>query len=124
MPSRSKAFEGGNGNHTSARVQYENSPAWSVASSGSSPHSGANARPRANDVADALYNSTKECLQQSTKGLDFGVVKQRAEQTLGVGSDFWGKNDRDDWFLTSKNIIKMAVVSVPVRTIWDDSDAF
>ena len=54
---------------------------------------------------------TYQRLQQSPKAIDFGVVKQRVEQILDLPPDFWGKNEKDEWFLKSKNIIKMAVVS-------------
>lgn len=70
--------------------------------------------PTASEVAAALIASTNERLQQFPKNLDFGVVKQGAEQRLGVTSDFWLDRDGDEWFSRSKNIIKMAVVSTHV----------
>jgi len=63
------------------------------------------------DIEAALISSTYQRLQQSPKAIDFGVVKQRVEQILDLPSDFWGKSEKDEWFLKSKNIIKMAVVS-------------
>lgn len=67
----------------------------------------ASERPKSATVEDALIRRTNERLQESPKALDFGVVKQRVEQELGLLPDFW---DDEQWFLKSKNIIKMAVV--------------
>ena len=72
----------------------------------------ARSSPTADEVERALISSTNERLYESPKALDFGVVKQRAEAKLGVLSDFWGKSEHDEWFAKSKNIIKMAVVSL------------
>ena len=72
-------------------------------------------RPRTGATAAAieatLISCTNERLTLSPKALDFGVVKQSVEQILGLPPDFWGKSENDEWFLKSKNIIKMAVVS-------------
>lgn len=65
--------------------------------------------PTTTAVEEALIRATFERLQQSPKALDFGVVKQRVEQELGLSPAFW---DDEVWFLRSKNIIKYTVVSV------------
>jgi len=105
------------GSHVSTKVQYEQSPGLSSTSSGPPARSQGYRRREATDVAAALFNCTTESLQLSPKGLDFGVVKREVEQKLGLSPDFWGKDERDEWFLKSKHIIKMAVVNIPMLTV-------
>ncbi|KAK5957286.1 hypothetical protein OHC33_001658 [Knufia fluminis] len=114
LPSRPKKsgveqYDDPNGVAVSNVLQYVHSRTVSRTSSSSPPQSGHNARPTANDVAAALISSTYERLHVSPKALDFGVVKQMVEEKLGLTFAFWGKDDRDEWFSKSKNIIKMAV---------------
>lgn len=124
LPSRPKKsgveqYDDPNGVAVSNVLQYVHSRTVSRTSSSSPPQSGHNARPTANDVAAALISSTYERLHVSPKALDFGVVKQMVEEKLGLTFAFWGKDDRDEWFSKSKNIIKMAVVSIRITISWN-----
>jgi hypothetical protein len=68
--------------------------------------------PSPSEIEVALIKATIIRLNYSSRGLDFGNVKHDVELALGLSSDFWGKNEHDEWFLRSKNVIKKAVVSV------------
>jgi len=106
----------GNGVDVSAELYYDQSSALYTASSGQPMLPRASGSPTAVEVEDALIVSTNERLKESPGSLDFGVVKQRVERLLGLTSDFWGRGEQDEWFLKSKNIIKMAVVSFRIIT--------
>jgi len=108
--------EDGNGSGVAvpASPQHEPSPALSSASSTQQVWLRTDEQPITDDIAAALINSTNEVLLHSPKALDFAVVKQKAAEKLGVSSSFWGKDEQDEWFLKSKNVIKMAVVSYDV----------
>ncbi|EXJ70670.1 uncharacterized protein A1O5_05660 [Cladophialophora psammophila CBS 110553] len=67
----------------------------------------------ADDIEAALIKCTNERLRESPRALDFGVVKKRVEQALGLPSDLWAS---DEWFLKSKSIIKRAVENWVERT--------
>ena len=103
----------GDGMDVSDELRYD--PSISLPTSSSPTSSSILPRARvgltAADIEAALMSCTYQRLQQSPKAIDFGVVKQRVEQILDLPPDFWGKNEKDEWFLKSKNIIKMAVVS-------------
>ena len=121
VPSKPKPCEvdqdsDGNGVDVSAELRYDQPPALSNASSGQPTLPRANGSPTAVDVEAALISSTNERLKESPKALDFAVVKQRVERLLGLTSDFWGRDDQDEWFLKSKTVIKMTVVGFRVTT--------
>jgi hypothetical protein len=121
LPSKPKPCEvdqdsDGNGVDVSAELRYDQSPALSTPPSGQPTLPRASGSPTAVDVEAALISSTNERLKESPRALDFAVVKQRVERSLGLTSDFWGRGEQDEWFLKSKNIIKMAVVSFCVTT--------
>jgi hypothetical protein len=121
VPSKPKPCEvdqdsDGNGVDVSAELRYDQSSAFSTASSDQPTLPRASGSLTAVDVEAALISSTNERLKESPRALDFAVVKQRVERSLGLTSDFWGRGEQDEWFLKSKNIIKMAVVSFRVTT--------
>lgn len=63
-------------------------------------------------IDEALIRNTYERLQESPRALDFGVVKHRVEKELGLSPDIWNE---ERWFSRSKNLIKMAVVSLSCK---------
>jgi hypothetical protein len=79
-------------------------------------------KPTTYEVAATLIQSTNKLLKESPKAVDFGLVKTRTEQLLGLKPDFWGKSEHDEWFLKSKNIIKLTIVSYLVVTSWYITD--
>lgn len=115
-PSETDQDSDGNGVDVSADLHDDQSLASSTAASGqlTPPRSGES--PTAMDVEAALISSTNQRLRESPMALDFGVVKQRVEQELGLTPDFWGKDEHDEWFLKSKKIIKMAIEDWVERT--------
>lgn len=91
----------------------------SASSAASSVHPGLwfpSRKPTTHEVAAALIQSTNKLLKESPKAVDFGFVKTKTEQLLGLKPDFWGKSEHDEWFLKSKNIIKLTIVSHLVVT--------
>lgn len=119
VPSKPKPIQvdqdsDGNGVDVSAGVHYDRWPALLHAYSGSPTLPRASGSPTAADIEAALISSTNERLKESPKALDFAVVKQRVERSLGLTSDFWGRDEQDEWFLKSKNLIKIAVVGFRV----------
>lgn len=115
-PCRVDQDSDGNGVDVSAELRYDQSPALSNAFSGHPTLPRASGNSIAVDVEAALISSTNERLKESPRALDFAVVKQRVERSLGLTSDFWGRDEQDEWFLKSKTIIKMAVVGFRVIT--------
>ena len=109
----------GEGVNVSADANGSHSPASSAAASGQPTPPQASRRPTTAEVEAALINTTNECLRENPLALDFGVVKQRVEKSLGLTPGFWGTDGHDEWFLKSKNIIKMAIVSF--RVIYIDA---
>jgi hypothetical protein len=91
------------------------SPTSSTAASGVlTPPKKARGHPTTFEVEAALKRCTNRRLEESPLALDFGFVKKMVEQELGLTNDFWGKGEQDEWFLKSKNFIKMAVVRFPI----------
>ena len=72
--------------------------------------------PNPDVVVATLISCTNERLEESPKALDFGVVKQRVEQRLGLPPGFWGRDESNQWYSRSKNVIKMAVEDWVERT--------
>lgn len=67
--------------------------------------------PTTVQVAAALIKSTNEILEETPRSVDFGFVKTRVEQMLGLTPKFWGTSEDDEWFFKGKNIIKLTIVS-------------
>lgn len=117
VPPKAKPYQVGqdsdrNGVNVSAEIYDDEWPTLSHASSGHATLRRDCRTPADIDVENALIISTNERLKESPRALDFAVVKQKAERSLGLTSDFWGR-EQDEWFLKSKTIIKMAVVGFP-----------
>ena len=127
VPSESKPFEFDQDNDLncvdlSAEQRRTKSSALSKAFLGKVAPPRSSTSPVAAEVTAALITYTNERLRESPKSLDFGVVKQRVEQKLGLTSNFWGQDEYDEWFFKSKNIIKMVVVSYRVMFLWCFTD--
>ena len=119
-----EAEHDGTENNINASEHLQGGPrsASSNTPSSPAPRGSSGESPTAGEIAAALIASTNKLLQRFPKNLDFGAVKQGAEQRLGVSPEFLGKHEGDTWFSVSKNIIKMAVVSLNVVRCWSLTD--
>lgn len=116
-PEPAKVDEDSDGDEVVAELDHEHSPASSTGASGRlTPAETIHKNPSASDIKTALVNCTERRLKETPLALDFGAVKKMVEQELGLTSNFWGGKE-DKWFTTSKNIIKMAVVSPSIANL-------
>lgn len=99
----------GEGTYISAQLQSVHLSGSPRPSSSRIATTGRTVSPVPEEVVAALINCTRERLEKTPTGIDFGVVKRRVEQKLCLTPAFWGRDESSQWFSRSKNVIKMAV---------------